>query len=190
MNRAAIPGLAEAVQQEAHRRVASFTPETKRVAGVNLLPLTPGKLAVLESIGCPVVAGVEFPEPEDVAIFLWFLCEDFKVDAKAQAKFIKRICAVDYFVALTECQTWFKEQFADCPSAPKNDTRNSYVSWIASLVDCVASEYGWSEEQILEVPLVRLMQYVRAIQMRHDPSRPMFNPSDKIKGDYLAQQKN
>lgn len=188
-NRAAIPGLEEAVQDEQLRRVAAFTPATQQVAGVMLLPLTPSKLAVLEAISCPVLSGVEFPEPEDIAVFLWWCSEDYSLCEKAKDKFTRKIASVDYYKAITEIQNWLADQFEDSPPSKSGGTRASYVSWLASIVDIIASEYGWSEEEILEIPFKRLMQYVRAIQLRHDPKAILFNSkSDKVKGDWIEAQ--
>ena len=144
-DRTAIPGLAEAVAQETRRRVDSFTPAPSTVCGVTLEPLTPNKLAVLESINCPILGGVEFPEPEDIGVFLWFCSDEFTVNDRKRERFTR--------------------------------------------VDAVASEYGWNEEDILNIPFKRLTQYIRAIQLRNNPKAILFNAkSDKIKGDFLDSQ--
>jgi hypothetical protein len=186
MTRTPIPGLAEAVEKEASRRVAAFTPAPVEVAGVVLSPLTPAKLAVLESIASPVLAE-EFPEPEHLAVFLWYCSEDFCVDLKARNRFLSRIADVDYYKALTEAQDWLASQFEDAPTTGSNDSKPSYVSWIASIVDAVASEYGWPEAEIMQIPFQRLTQYLRCIRMRHDPKAVMFNPSDKVKSEFMRR---
>jgi len=35
------------------------------------------------------------------------------------------------------------------------------------LIDLIAHEYHWSEQQILNTPLVRIVRYQRAIAVRH-----------------------
>lgn len=41
--------------------------------------------------------------------------------------------------------------------------------WLLTLADALWSEYGWSEEYVLdELPLVRAIAYYRAIQARYD----------------------
>lgn len=187
-DRTAIPGLAEAVAQETRRRVDSFTPAPSTVCGVTLEPLTPNKLAVLESINCPILGGVEFPEPEDIAVFLWFCSDEFTVNDRKRERFTRRIARIDYYEALTGIQNWLADQFEDAPPSSGRESV-SYVSWIAALVDAIASEYGWSEEDILNIPFKRLTQYIRAIQLRNNPKAILFNAkSDKIKGDFLDSQ--
>ena len=58
-------------------------------------------------------------------------------------------------------------------------------AWQAvGLVDLLASEYGWSEEQILALPIARAIQYSRAIERRRALAagqKPIqFNPSDNV----------
>lgn len=187
-NRVTIPGLAEAIVGERKRRLASFTPAPSIVAGVVLNPLTPATFAILEMIECPVTLGEEFPEPEDLAIFLWFNSTEFKADDEsARRKFCKKLAGVEYYKALTEVQHWLRDQFEDCPRGAKNPEKYSpeFVSWVAAFVDVIAAEYGWSESEVLNIPFARLAQYLRAMRQRKDPKAVLFNPSDKVKGDWL-----
>ena len=62
----------------------------------------------------------------------------------------------------------------------------SFNSWIASLVDTLAREYGWAEQAILSLPMSALFQYVRVIVSRNDSKTPQFNKlTDAAKNRWL-----
>lgn len=41
------------------------------------------------------------------------------------------------------------------------------LGWLLTLIDAIASEYGWSEEAILNKPISRMLAYFAAICIRH-----------------------
>ena len=63
------------------------------------------------------------------------------------------------------------------------------------MVNTISTNYGWSESDVLNCPLVRLWQYVKCIRKSNDPDFVPHNPSDKIKREaalrvYLEKNKN
>jgi len=57
--------------------------------------------------------------------------------------------------------------FVDCPRSEtkQGESINTGV-WLASLVDCLASEYGWSIDQILDTPIKILFLQMQQIYCR------------------------
>ena len=93
--------------------------------------------------------------------------------------------------ACAKIESIIADSFADTLGGkPAGQNDASYYSWIAAIVDTLASEYGWSEEQILNIPLTRVWQYLRIIKLRTSvKNEPMFNRSDKVRGAWLAARR-
>jgi hypothetical protein len=51
-------------------------------------------------------------------------------------------------------------------------------------VDLFGREYGWREADILDAPVKRLFQYLKAISRRNGET-VLFNPSDKVRGQWM-----
>lgn len=119
--------------------------------------------------------------PSDVGAFL-ILVGEWKgfhrwsnLRKLARVNFISSVEAIDEFV---------KESFQDSPPGT-GVTGVSYYSFAASIVDVFAKEYGWRESEILDTPLKRVFQYLKAISRRNGET-VFFNPSDKVRGEWLA----
>jgi len=62
----------------------------------------------------------------------------------------------------------------DSPVEGGNDSGSEKApctSYIADIIDVLASEYGWSDELIMDLPWARLLQYIRAIEQRKAKER-------------------
>jgi hypothetical protein len=186
MNPNAIPGLAEAVAKEKFLRNASFLSCHEAILGVPVLPLTIRQLVALELIGSPFVCGGRPPNELDVAAFIWLCSPRYRAESKWRRWwFLRSIRKLDYLATVKAIVEHVNEAFSDMPGSSRVRHVTSYYSAVASLVDLLAAEYGWSEEKILALPLKRVFQYANAITRRRDPQAIMFNPSDRIKGDWL-----
>jgi hypothetical protein len=61
------------------------------------------------------------------------------------------------------------------------------TDWVASVVDLLASEYGWNEKKILRIPLPRLFRYVAQINYRKGGSKVMFSSeADRLRQEFMA----
>jgi hypothetical protein len=100
---------------------------------------------------------------------------------------LRRLGRVSYSNAFDSISDFIGEAMQDSPGGAGGDGEAiSYYSFGASLVDCLAKEYGWIEASILDMPLKRLFQYLKVISRRNGETT-LFNPSDKVRGKWLAE---
>jgi len=79
--------------------------------------------------------------------------------------------------------------FQDIPNSNgKGADSKSYTAPIASMIDLLAHEYGWTDETILRLPLARLFQYMRRIEKRNDPKAMQFNRSEQFVSRWLQER--
>ena len=186
-----IPGLPAAVQaeiagaieKENQIRVQSFLGFTETVHGFEFEPLTLSHVLGLESIGNAFVCGGHVG-PYDVASLVLMLSGQPK--GIRRWWLLQRVGMADARALCEAINEYMSEAYMDVPGG-KSGGGPSYFSGAAALVDFMASEYGWTEQEILRVPLKRLFQYTKAIIARRNPNAIQFNPSDKIKGRWLAE---
>ena len=181
-----IPDLKEAVAHQNLVRDAAFILGRESVAGIAVRPLTVRHVAALQAVGNPFVAcGV--PEAADVAAFLWLVSPGY--DPRARLRrwfFIRRLRRMPYLKLVEGIESWLAESFQDTQGGGKAGP--TYFSFAAALVGLIASEYGWSESAILELPVKRALQYRNEIQRRNNPNAPMFQPADRVINRWLNRQ--
>ena len=98
--------------------------------------------------------------------------------------------AIDRAGKLMEAiRNYLNEVLMDIP--PRNDTNQNQPEYYC---DCVfycttfAREYGWSERDVMQMPMKRIFQYLKALRRYNQPDKPLFNPSDRIISDWLAEK--
>lgn len=176
-----IPGLREAIEKEQHIRDTSFLELPESLCGFDVSPLTLRQILLLGSTDSPFVVG-GYPTMVSCGGFLCIVgnWKGFKrwrnLKALGRQNPDKVIEAIKQFMA---------ESFQDAPGSSEVDGV-SYYSFAASLIDCFAHEYGWKESDILDAPVKRLFQYIKAISSRRG-EKVLFNPSDKVRGDWMRE---
>lgn len=180
--RIVIPGYAEAVKQERSIRDQSFLDLPEAVCGVEVQPLTLRRMVLLESIGSPFVCGGPVT-PYHVGAFFVALTG---ATGLKRWRLLRRVGLMNTEELVAAITGFMDETFQDSP--PGSSEGISYYSNAAGLVDFAASQYGWPEDDILDIPLRRLFQYVKATTHRLNPSAIQFNPSDRVRGNYLKEQ--
>lgn len=187
-DRLVIPGLAEAIARETELRNQAFLDIPQELCGIPVLPLTLRRLLLLEEIGSPFVGGsTRAPRPRDVVNFLWALSPYFSTRPGDLRRFSKRCRKLNPARIVLAIDGYVCDALQDRPPSTSGPTAPSYESFAAGYVDVIASEYGWSEDAILDCPVARLFQYLKRILRRKDPKAPRFNPSDQVKADYLNE---
>ena len=187
-----VEGYAQAVYSERLLRDAAFISGPTFICGVEILPMTAEKLLILDAFDCPFL----FDEkkvtvwPEQVIQTLWVLSPKFN-HARTRWQRLKRWWfiysnrKINYFDA---CKALFKfkeETFYDAPKG--GGEGKSYFSWLASIVDLLASEYGWSREKITrEIPLPEIFQLMRCIRSRKT-DKPLSNASEVKIAEHLKK---
>lgn len=176
-----IPGLREAIEKEQHIRDTSFLELPESLCGFDVSPLTLRHLLTLGAVGSPFIKGGH-PMPYDVGVFMIIVggWKGFNRWLK-----LRSLGRVSYMDAVQFIDDYVKESFQDAPGGSGVDSV-SYYSFAASIVDVFGKEYSWTEAEILDTPLKRLFQYLKAISARHG-EKTMFNPSDKVRGDWMRE---
>lgn len=126
------------------------------------------------------------PIPEHVAQFLWCLSPGFSyTDWKARDKFVIGCAGLNFDKSVKEIEDYVEEVFLDSPEG-SGERSESIASWIASLVDVLAAEYGWKQKEVVEMPLACVFQYIRVIRNRTGEKQISFNRlTDSVKTKFL-----
>jgi hypothetical protein len=183
-----IPGYTEAVNAEQSNRDVAFLATTPPICGVSIVHMSLRHW--IQLIGCRnrFIRG-ERPEPGDVAMFLWFLSPSYSCDVTARARFVaEHVRPLDFMDVTREIYAYLNRVFQDIPHGDGAAQGKSYTAPVASMVDLLASEYGWTDDQILSLPLARLFQYLRRIEKRRDPKSIQFNRSERLISQWLAKR--
>jgi hypothetical protein len=183
-----IPGYAEEVNAEQANRESAFLAVTPPICGVPIQHMSLRHW--MQLIGCKnrFIRG-ERPEASDVAMFLWFLSPEYSTDVDARSKFIaERVRPLDFLGVTREIYAYLNRVFQDIPQGDGSAAGKNYTAAVASIVDLLASEYGWTDEHILTMPIARVFQYLRRIEKRRDPKAIQFNRSERLVSEWLRNR--
>jgi hypothetical protein len=185
------------VAAETQRRTEAFIDLPRRVGPFWVRPPTALDLLVLEGIESPLLAeAVELVTSIDLELALWQLRPEAggwwarrRHALRCTTRYLapggeKRLCA-DLF----DLVSLMREATADAggkrTGAPTRKPLGT--AWLAPLVVNLAAETGWSEAEILRLPLARAWQYLRCLRARHaGKDYTDFSPSDRLKSEALA----
>jgi len=178
------PRIAEAREADRREVQLSLVSVPELVGRSWLMPMNIARLLYLEAINHPFIAGGDSTR-EEVLDFLWIMSPEFKAGRPELAKkffrryWFRRVDAVPL-------QQYLASEFATEGNA---DGKPPEPQWVAKLVDVFASEYGWSEAEILSISLKRLFRYGDAIVARHGNTSVDWNSprADKLKHEYILK---
>lgn len=184
---AKLPGYAEASRLQELRRDSAFLMPPLVLCGVECCHLTPHRLAVLMVSQSPFVCG-GVPMPEHVVQFLWAVSPHFGYgNNPAKEKLTESVAGIAYEDAVKAIYDYVDEAFMDAPASDGTQQESSF-SWLATIVDALASEYGWTQDYVLDLPLACVFQYLRTIERRHNPKALQFNRlTDKVTSDLFKR---
>lgn len=182
--------IGAALKREKEARDAAWLDVPAKICGRDFQQITIRHYMMLEAVDSPFVRGV-IPTPEQLAQFLWIISPGFSTDPGEALRFTKGIAELPFTQAVKESMDLVETTFLDAPQGSgKAEDSTSYYSWVASIIDALASEYGWRPFEIIDLPLRQVFQLLRAMKKRHDPKCGMINNlSDRAKLDYLASLK-
>lgn len=207
MDLLAIPGLREAIERETEKREFDFLGAPELLCGIEVMPLSIRRLLRLQAVNSPFLYNADLKAgPVDVALFFWSLSPNYEralvvrqwcelasfalgraVFNGIRHRFIRRLSMLHLGEATAACRQYVADAFEDAPGA--SDERGpTYYGWPAGYVGLLATEYGWTEDETIDLPLRRLWQHVRRLMRRNDPAVALFNPSDKVRGAWLREQ--
>ena len=185
-----IPGYLEAVNREQTARELAFLPAPLPICGVPIRHMNIRHYTLLSGCGNRFVRGGR-PGVADVLGFFWFMSPDYSTAEGARERFVLKHRAawdkrMDELVA--GIAAYVDSVFMDSPSGGGGGGGKFYTAPAAGMVDTLAFQYGWRDEDILEMPLARVFQYYKRISARLDPKAPQFNPSDRYVGEWLRKR--
>jgi hypothetical protein len=178
-----IPGLAAAIEQERHVRETAFLDLPEVLCGFDVPPLTLAHVIALSVVGNPFIVGGPVA-PTDVAAVLISL-----VQPKGLARWcmLRKLRRINYSESVKAVSEFIAEAFQDAPGGNGVENQIIYYSNAAGIVDLFAREYGWNAHLTLRLPLKQLFQYFKAIQRHDNPKSILFNPSDRVRSEWLVQ---
>ena len=180
-----IPGLREAIDKEQYARLVSFLELDETVCGVDLRPFRLHDLCNLRAIKSPFIVGGPITQ---LAAVQFFVYQCTKRSRLRRWFMINRLGRIPLETLANAITTFLDEAFMDSPPIVKDLNSPQYYSDVAAIGDAFASAYGWSRLEIMKLPMAVLFQQLKCIQHHNDPNAIMFNPSDKVRGDWLRQQ--
>lgn len=174
------------------------------ICGIEVLPMAYTHLQLLIATDNPFVVGGAITL-DHIGLFLWCVSPEYSAvmpvydviapwfpgfakrflrrqHRKFDERVAKRIGNVAYLDAVKEITDYVEEAFLDAPggnSASGNTI--PYFSGIAATVVHVGLRLHWTEKAILRLPLKRLWQYLKAIEMETMPNPVLWNPSDAVR---------
>jgi hypothetical protein len=186
------PQIAAAQEEQAKEHTRCFHElAEEKIGELPAILLTLRRYATMQAAGCFDENGEE-PEVK-ILRALWCLSPDFSPKNPNGKKFAKKHRRIDFQYYGEELGKYFARQFAS-DKKPKDHKGSKSVSsggnWCASIVDTVASQYGWSEDQILDMPVQRLMAYINQITGRITGNRLVYNPeADRLREEFMQEVK-
>lgn len=181
-----IPGYADALARERFIRASCFVADREYICGVPVLPLNIWHVVALDAIDSPFVKRSDALTATDILNFMWLIQPNYSASRLDKRWFwVTRLRSLPAEKTIRAIVGYITEAYSDSPGGEAGAHAVSYYSSAAALVDCLAKEYGWSEAEIMRIPLKRAFQYSKLILHRLNPKAPLWNPSDKVKGDWL-----
>ena len=125
--------------------------------------------------------------------FLWIVSPDYSNDPAAVQDFVRSHRDLDPMPYPEHIREYMDRAFAYAAkksSNGKGDKGGSKESseWFSSIVDTIASEYGWSERDIMRLPLPRLFLYVGRIRQRLGLDSATFSAeADRLKDEFMRE---
>jgi hypothetical protein len=162
-----IPGLREAEEQYRAESFEAFAGVEPRICkAFEILPLTPRMFLDLEGGECGFVVknGRDLDE-RDIALLLW-RCSPYYVRGNDDLRRFHQgaIAILPYVQCVGEISDYLRRSLAGMPLWKGKLRATPGVGiWASRLVHLFAKEYGWSEDQVLDMPFRRLWQYANRI---------------------------
>lgn len=207
--------VADAIAHERLVRDASFLCVNENIAGFEVRQLTVRHLVILQLSNSPFLSA-RTPSPSELVQFLWLLNPSYHPNNGAGKRRFFRRCSglvprpAPFFNFGLRKSMWHRanaqtlelaaqvidaarayvvESFQDRPPRRQSaGARADYYSDACWYCAELASEFSWSENSIIEMPIKRVFQYVNWIRQHSDPKAILCNPSQKITAEWLAKK--
>lgn len=163
-----------AVRRESEVRETALLPMCFDLCGIEVNQFTPQHYILLDFADNPHLDGKP-PTLEKTLEFLWVVSTEYKHRDKDAFEAFKNKYkdAFDHEVMIDEIYEYLSYSLLDLVSSSSQDeskkpktNRAPYYAWIIPYIDLLASQYGWDDDYIMQLPFARILQYTRAIEER------------------------
>lgn len=189
-----VPGLAEAVEQEATRRQLAFSDTLLPIGGVWVKQFTPAHWVRLGLIGSPYLGGDRGTpfSVRGVLEFLWIVSPEYTPGSfwRQLWFYVKHYRAIKPVTGI-HILDYLDAAFMDSPprKVGAGPIGRSYYAGVTSICDYFANAYGWDDTVTMGKPLARLFQYYNCVRQRTQENPVLFNPlSDAARSRWQHSQ--
>ena len=181
------PEYLAALAQEKVVWSAAWQPVNESICGIEVVPLTPRRLMLLELCDSPWIVG-GLPAVEHVCAFLWALHPRYGPTARLRRWwFYRRLrrSRVPFLDFLDGIHAYLAEAFGDSPAAAPATDRQSYAL-IVAYAHALCEPYNLAPDEIADMPLKQIFQLLKPLIKQS--GRPVCNPSDAVRAKCRAKQ--
>ena len=170
--------IAKAAAFEKRLRLEAVIGIDQDIAGFSLRQITVRDLVNLEFTENRLTQGEE-PKLDDLLALVFMLSNDRYFFRGRYARKVGKIIR-DHEVVRQELISYFNAAFNDMPYSPNSSSSKAYdevdssVS-VMTLVDSIASNYGWTLNEILDLPISTALQLLQRIVQRNSENYSMRN---------------
>jgi hypothetical protein len=161
------------------------------IGDIEVQPMNLKHLLILDGIDSPMIKGGDINE-QDMFMFLWVLNKDFCYDSKMRDKFFVKARKQTNHHLKQFIQEILDKSFAESDTMKNSEKQQTF--FIAYFVDCFAREYGWTVDEIMNLPLARAFQLITSINERNcQISGKQFNRTTELDNKinrYLLSSQN
>jgi hypothetical protein len=184
-----LPGEKEAAEEFSREQVLAFAGIEPDISGISVRPFTPRMFVDLE-IGKNALFGHGPLTPQSVAVFLWRISFAYeRGNQEKRTQFLSFVAYLPWEETVEECLAYVSRAWLATPDWPSGTGPKSAGVWPARLVHMFASEYGWGEDYILDLPFRRLWQYANRVLEAHSPKYVQKAPGvRKARADWLKKE--
>ena len=154
----------------------------ERIGAFPAVHLTPERYLILDKLGClsDVITQASLKR------FLWVVSPKFRPSRWAGKWFMLRHRRIKAEV-IGDVVDYMARTFSSMPGRSSKGGQGA-IGWVASMVDLLASEYGWTEREILTCPLRRVFQYVQSITSRITGKEKTFcSKADELQAEFMRK---
>lgn len=187
MAKSCIPGYEDALEHERRLREEACLGDTASICGIRIHHVTPYLLARLFRMETPYMGGSgEYTEAETIR-FLWAMSVEFSTDAGVRelfiAKVVKRLSETGYAQAEQEIEDFLTATFLDAPMGGVDSA--PVVSSPAWMIHKMMKQYPqMTRQDASNTPIALIYQFMRC--EAREKGDILYNPSDKLKADWMA----
>lgn len=170
-------------QESTDSTIAYVDLNEERILAIPAVVLTIERFLLLHQAG--VFDNTCGEDVNQVLIFLWIVSPEFIAEPKQSKRFFRKHRKLDFLAYSAGIEAYVERMFHTTSGSKEGDSGKA-IDWVGSIVDLIASEYGWKEEDILRIPIPRLLKYAAKIAIRHGGKDVLFiSEADRLQAEFM-----